>query len=593
MSLSTASKENSRFSPDVISRSFIKQYYDLFARNPSELHRFYKEESTFILADVNQISEQVCGVEAIREKIQQLPLIGARVDLSEGSMDAHSSENNGVVLLVTGQVTLSNKQPRQFVQTFFLSPQSSSNQKSTMASFFVRNSMFRFLNSSQNDDGVNGGILSTETIPDYTSSHSTATIAIQTTASEPSEYSDDRNLAEKVSQLSQASVATATSSSQTSSNQPPPQAEPEAVEDHSEEQELAEEQVEAQEEVVDVIVEETEYNNGEGNVDTNEAYLETDYNFESTTTEIEYDSANYDPVQADTTPVPTSPPAPLPPSPPKSFADVVKRLADDRAAASRPAASAPVVGNTKSAKSSSSKRGYARGGEDGNGGQDTPTQSHVVPIQKPPSQCQSLYVNQIPDDVTEEELLQLFTKFGNVEAINLNTGKGYGFVDYSDSAGARLALSQADSELFLLKGKRLKIEERLTRPKNRASALSNNKGQSQANGGIASNGVSSGNKGDRRDGGEGRPRQNGGGVDGNGQNAGRSNGAGTGNTGGRKDGGRSRGGGRGANNNANNNNNNNNRNDQERDREPKTSSNNITGTTRQGPPTNAAAAAKK
>jgi hypothetical protein len=35
--------------------SFIKQYYEMFAKNPAELHRFYKDESSFSHAEGHQV----------------------------------------------------------------------------------------------------------------------------------------------------------------------------------------------------------------------------------------------------------------------------------------------------------------------------------------------------------------------------------------------------------------------------------------------------------------------------------------------------------------------------------------------------------
>jgi len=131
------------YSPEIVAQSFIKQYYDLFARNPGELYRFYKDESEFIHADGHQAAETVHGVENIRERVTQLKLAGAQIDLSEGSVDAQKSDNNGVFLTVTGHVTLLSKPTRPFVQSFLLACQSSVSNKSI--SYFLRNSVFRLL----------------------------------------------------------------------------------------------------------------------------------------------------------------------------------------------------------------------------------------------------------------------------------------------------------------------------------------------------------------------------------------------------------------------------------------------------------------
>ncbi len=75
--------------------------------------------------------------------MQELDLAGARFNLHEGSIDAHHSENGGVFVLVTGHCTLSGQLPRLFVQSFFLSRQTSA------SSYYVRNSILRLLDYVQ------------------------------------------------------------------------------------------------------------------------------------------------------------------------------------------------------------------------------------------------------------------------------------------------------------------------------------------------------------------------------------------------------------------------------------------------------------
>ena len=67
-----------------------------------------------------KVTNAVQGVESIRKRVGELNLAGARVDLTEGSVDAQRSDNNGVFLMVTGEFTQPDMVPRRFVQTFFL-----------------------------------------------------------------------------------------------------------------------------------------------------------------------------------------------------------------------------------------------------------------------------------------------------------------------------------------------------------------------------------------------------------------------------------------------------------------------------------------
>ncbi len=103
--------------------SFVKQFYDMLARNPSELHRFYTEDSSFSHAE--HPSEPTCtvkGVDAIRKRVAELNLLNAHVDLSEGAYDVQDSFSSvaAILVVVTGRFSLNNAQPSPFTHTFVL-----------------------------------------------------------------------------------------------------------------------------------------------------------------------------------------------------------------------------------------------------------------------------------------------------------------------------------------------------------------------------------------------------------------------------------------------------------------------------------------
>ncbi len=129
--------------PAVVGNHFIKQYYGkVLPAKPFDLHRFYMDQSTFTHASGCAPEEPVSGLENIKKKITTLGLQDATVDLQCGSVDAHASQNGGVLLMVTGAITLRGQPPRQFVQTFFLAVQRQDKDKHN---FFVLNDIFRFL----------------------------------------------------------------------------------------------------------------------------------------------------------------------------------------------------------------------------------------------------------------------------------------------------------------------------------------------------------------------------------------------------------------------------------------------------------------
>lgn len=41
--------------------SFVKQYYEMMAKNPSELHKFYNDDSAFSHCENNQVIFYVCN----------------------------------------------------------------------------------------------------------------------------------------------------------------------------------------------------------------------------------------------------------------------------------------------------------------------------------------------------------------------------------------------------------------------------------------------------------------------------------------------------------------------------------------------------
>ncbi len=63
------------------------------------------------------------GPESIRAAISSLNLKNTKVDLSNGYIDAQKSTNNGVVVVVVGQLSFPGGPAKPFVQSFLLSNQ--------------------------------------------------------------------------------------------------------------------------------------------------------------------------------------------------------------------------------------------------------------------------------------------------------------------------------------------------------------------------------------------------------------------------------------------------------------------------------------
>ncbi|EFJ52297.1 hypothetical protein VOLCADRAFT_102958 [Volvox carteri f. nagariensis] len=124
-------------SPTWVGEQFISKYYDVLAKLPKHLHRFYKENSTLSVADVQADGHAVVGtasgtLEDIQEKV--MSTIANAVVASDMSLDAQFSQGNGVLLQVSGTMNLQGVD-RKFVQVFFLATQEKG--------YYVLNDMLR------------------------------------------------------------------------------------------------------------------------------------------------------------------------------------------------------------------------------------------------------------------------------------------------------------------------------------------------------------------------------------------------------------------------------------------------------------------
>ncbi len=80
-------------------------------------------------------------------------------------------------------------------------------------------------------------------------------------------------------------------------------------------------------------------------------------------------------------------------------------------------------------------------------------------------QGSKLYVGNLKYSVTNDELKELFSSYGEVKNVNIIEGKGFGFVEMSSSEEAEKAKEALNNNDF--EGRPLKIDEaRPPRPRN-------------------------------------------------------------------------------------------------------------------------------
>lgn len=136
-------ERGSKVSAAKVATQFVSTYYERLKNEPLRMHLFYQEESQVQYVDGANAQGPVGGMQKIKEVIRQRGSEHWVLDLESGSVDAQPSKDGGVLLLVTGILTTQNQPPRQFVQTFFLASQASTN--GTSASYYILNDTLRIL----------------------------------------------------------------------------------------------------------------------------------------------------------------------------------------------------------------------------------------------------------------------------------------------------------------------------------------------------------------------------------------------------------------------------------------------------------------
>jgi len=132
-------------SPQCVGREFVRQYYTLLNQAPLHLHRFYSHNSSFVhggLDNGGKEAEAVYGQQDIHQKIMQLNFRDCHAKIRQ--VDSHETLANGVVVQVSGELSNNGEPMRRFMQTFVLAPQSPKK-------YYVHNDIFRYQDEVFND----------------------------------------------------------------------------------------------------------------------------------------------------------------------------------------------------------------------------------------------------------------------------------------------------------------------------------------------------------------------------------------------------------------------------------------------------------
>ncbi len=79
-----------------------------------------------------------------------------------------------------------------------------------------------------------------------------------------------------------------------------------------------------------------------------------------------------------------------------------------------------------------------------------------------------LYVGNLPNSLTDQELQDVFTPFGEVKSVNIikdkftGESRGFGFVEMGDAEASQAAIAEVDGKE--VKGRKLRVSEAQPRP---------------------------------------------------------------------------------------------------------------------------------
>jgi polyadenylate-binding protein len=79
----------------------------------------------------------------------------------------------------------------------------------------------------------------------------------------------------------------------------------------------------------------------------------------------------------------------------------------------------------------------------------------------------NLYVQNIPSDFTEAQLINLFKEFGDITSVRVKDDKsGTGFVKFTKHEDAKKAIEALNAKKELIKGKMLLVQKHISKQEN-------------------------------------------------------------------------------------------------------------------------------
>ncbi|KAK1381887.1 hypothetical protein POM88_019622 [Heracleum sosnowskyi] len=124
---------------EILANAFIPQYYNVLARDPGLLYKFYTDTSKFVRVEDDGSTSTTTTKRGINEKILSLNH-GGKFAIT--SIDAQESPNMDVHILVTGSETGRDNLVRHFAQSFLLGPMENG------TGYYLLHDMFRYVGNA-------------------------------------------------------------------------------------------------------------------------------------------------------------------------------------------------------------------------------------------------------------------------------------------------------------------------------------------------------------------------------------------------------------------------------------------------------------
>ncbi|TDH65462.1 hypothetical protein CCR75_006757 [Bremia lactucae] len=432
-------------SPSTVGNTFMRQYYHFLAKEPQSLHRFYKAESRWCHGVGSHMEEPIAGQRAINDQILKRGYAGARVDLDAGSIDCQNSQGDGVLVLVTGVMTLrESPTPKPFVQTFFLAVQPKG--------YFVLNDCLRFLEFP--------GVSSYEVaVVGTKNGHKTATVlppVKKVTAAIPVSPKTSSSLPVKT-----ANLTTTVNSLPNETASASPMKIPATT--------AASSPIKNSIEKVTAVAGKAP-SPGESTEEVPTRQNKTPISTARPTSTI----APADPVV----------PVHAEPERPKSWAALfaaskttmaVSSMATSVAASGKPTTPKIVVALASSPSSASANPSTSSPRI-----QKSPKNKASNGKEKEHKRLYSLFIRDVPAQTRENDLRELFQGYGSIAGVGVVAQRGFAFVDYHEQGSMRAAL--AETKEFKVFDKVLQVDERAERKEGQRSSLRGNDARGRGRG---------------------------------------------------------------------------------------------------------------